>query len=182
MCPLPAQGHNLCGHPRAPKPGLCGGPCRPPSCCSFPGGGSQTTRPLGHLARLDTHVSRVSLLLRLPVLPVQPVPGCLSLPAAGGQSCLHGQALHVAHAGWEQPFRAGAWAMCIRRMRSDVCRSSSAFSPRNQSNRQVRSGAWARCGMGGEAAVSPGEEGTGRTCQAPARTGLCCRKSQPGPA
>lgn len=140
------------------------------------------------LPGLDTRVSRVFLPLGLPVLPVWPLPGCLSLPAAGGQSCVHGQALQAARAGgeaglgWEQRSQAGARAMRVHRVRSNVCQSFSAFSPGNQLNRQARSGARPRCGTGGEAAVSPGEEGTGRTCRAPARTGLCCSTCQPGPA
>lgn len=125
---------------------------------------------MGTLPGLDTPVSRASLSLGLPALPVQPLPGGLSPSAAGGLSCPHGWG------GW-----AGApatYGPSGHRMRSDVCWSSSAFSPGNQLNRRARSGAQPLCGMGGEAAVSPGEEGTGRTCRAPACTGFCCSSSR----
>ena len=84
--------------------------------------------------------------------------------------------------GWAGSSRPGLGhrRCAVRHMRSDVCWSSSAFSPANQWNRRARSGAWPRCGTGGEAAVSPGEEGTATTCHAPAHTGLRCSSSQPG--
>lgn len=51
------------------------------------------------------------------------------------------------------------------------------FLPANQLDQWARTGAQPRCS---EAAVSPGEEGTGRTCQAPAHTRLCSSGLQPG--
>lgn len=68
--------------------------------------------------RGHSHLARVSLPFGLPVLPVQPLAGCLSLPAPGRQNFPHSQALCPPCAGkeagqdWEQPSRAGAQQLC----------------------------------------------------------------------
>ncbi|XP_071625237.1 small integral membrane protein 35 [Heliangelus exortis] len=164
-CPHPAPSHSLSGHPQTPKPQPFVGPCLAPGCFSLPGGGSRRTHLLRHLSRAG-HCCVQSV----------PAPQAPSITSA---ACATGRAELLVQAG-TAPSRCGCGAGCsrpapcpVRHTGSGACQSNSAFSPGNQFNQWVRTGAQPCSGTGSEATVSPGEEGSGRTCQVLVHSGLC---------